>query len=145
MTSNIGSERLLSEVGDKGVIEDATKNAIQKQLHEYFRPEFLNRLDEVVFYTPLSRREVKSIINLLVADIEKRLEDKHITLELTEAAKDYIVETSYDVHFGARPLKRFLQQKLETLLGREIIKGSVVDYDNLIVDRNDQGLVIRKK
>ncbi len=145
MTSNIGSERLLSEVGDKGVIEDATKNAIQKQLHEYFRPEFLNRLDEVVFYTPLSRREVKSIINLLVGDIEKRLEDKHITLELTEAAKDYIVETSYDVHFGARPLKRFLQQKLETLLGREIIKGSVVDYDNLIVDRDEQGLVIRKK
>ncbi len=145
MTSNIGSERLLSEVGDKGVIEDATKNAIQKQLHEYFRPEFLNRLDEVVFYTPLSRREVKLIINLLVGDIEKRLEDKHISLELTEAAKDYIVETSYDVHFGARPLKRFLQQKLETLLGREIIKGSVVDYDNLIVDRDEQGLAIRKK
>ncbi len=145
MTSNIGSERLLSEVGEDGLIRDETKQAIRSQLHEYFRPEFLNRLDDIVFYTPLSKDEVKEIIGLLIADIERRLEDRHITLELTDAAKYQVIDTAYDVHFGARPLKRYLQQKLETLLGREIIKGNIEDYDQLVIDVQAGQMIIHKK
>lgn len=143
MTSNIGSELLLQEVGEDGKILEKTRTAIQAQLHGYFRPEFLNRLDEIVFYTPLSKLEVKDIIDLLVVDIENRLKDRHIGLQLTDAAKDLIIESSYDVHFGARPLKRFLQQKLETLLGREIIKGNVKDRDDIVVDVDGSEIVIR--
>jgi ATP-dependent Clp protease ATP-binding subunit ClpB len=145
MTSNIGSDRLLSEVGEDGVIQEETKQAIRKQLQGHFRPEFLNRLDDIVFYTPLSKEEVKVIIGLLIADIEHRLEDRHISLELTDAAKSLVIDTAYDVHFGARPLKRYLQQKLETLLGREIIKGHVADYDQLIIDVHEGNLLIQKK
>ncbi|WP_430883399.1 ATP-dependent chaperone ClpB [Fusibacter sp. JL216-2] len=145
MTSNIGSELLLKDVGQDGLISEKTKASIQALLHGHFRPEFLNRLDEIVFYTPLAKHEVKDIIDLLVVDIERRLEDRHISLELTEAAKDLIIESSYDVHFGARPLKRYLQQKLETMLGREIIKGHVKDQDDLVVDVEDGALSIRIK
>ncbi len=134
MTSNIGSDKLLNEVTEEGQITEATKQSIRTELYQYFRPEFLNRLDEIVFYTPLIKSEVRMIIDLLVKDIEKRLESRHIRLSLTERAKDYVIESAYDVHFGARPLKRFLQQKIETLLGREIIKGNIKDNQPLSID-----------
>ena len=97
------------------------KNNANAALKEFFSPEFLNRLDEIVFYKPLRKEEISKILELLIKDLERRLEDKHIKLELTQEAKDYLIENGYDEIYGARPLKRFVQKKLETLIAKEIL------------------------
>lgn len=145
MTSNIGSDVLLREVGDDGLLTEGTRNTITQSLTGHFRPEFLNRLDEIVFYTPLTKEEIRSIVDLLIVDIEKRIAEKHITIELTDAAKDLMIEVAYDVHYGARPLKRYLQQKLETLLGREIIKGTVQEGDKVLVEGREGEVTLKVK
>lgn len=137
MTSNIGSELLFESVEAED-ISDAVRQEIHLLLRKHFRPEFLNRLDEIVIYKPLNKNEIKSIVQLQVKDIEKRLEHMYLSLDLTDAAVDHVVDSAYDIHFGARPLKRYLQKHVETLLAKAIIKDELSPYDNLILDYDNE-------
>ena len=113
-------------------------------LKKSFRPEFLNRLDEIVFYKPLEKTQISKILDLLIADLEKRIEDKHLTLELTKNAKNYIIENGYNPMYGARPLKRFMQSTLETFLAKKILEGEVHPNDNIVIDYKDNNFKIEK-
>ena len=143
LTSNLGSEYILEGINDKGEISKEAKEKVEQILKQSFRPEFLNRLDEIVFYKPLKKTEVRKILDLLIADLEKRLEDKHLTLELTENAKEYLIDNGYDSTYGARPLKRFVQKKLETLIARKILSQKIKPNTKIIVDYNGKGLIIK--
>ena len=111
-------------------------------LKQSFRPEFLNRLDEIVFYKPLRKNEISKILDLLIQDLEKRLEDKHIKLELTRSAKDYLIDNGYDEIYGARPLKRFVQKKLETLIAKKILTQEILPNSIIKVDCENNELKI---
>ena len=145
MTSNLGSNALLEDVGADGQISDETKEAITALLHRTFRPEFLNRLDEIVFYKPLSQNDMYQIIDLMTAALAKRMAEKSLHLEITEAAKDYIISHSYDPAFGARPIKRYLQTHVETLIARTIIAGELTEGETVIVDVKDGELSVEEK
>ncbi len=134
LTSNLGSNYLLEGVDANGEITQEARNQVEELLHHSFRPEFLNRLDEIVFYKPLTKDNITHIIDLIMKDLNKRLADKQLKCELTERAKDYIVETGYDPAFGARPLKRLVQRDIETLLARKIIAGDIDQGTTLVVD-----------
>ena len=123
LTSNLGSDIILENVTDTGEIREAGKEAVHALLRRSFRPEFLNRLDEIIFYKPLTKENVKAIVRLLFADLEKRMEEKQLRVEMTEAACAHIVDAAYDPVYGARPLKRYLQAKAETLIARRIIES----------------------
>lgn len=112
-------------------------------LKQNFRPEFLNRLDEIIFYKPLMKDEISQILELLIKDLEKRLEDKNITLKLTDKAKDYLIDNGYDEVYGARPLKRFVQKKLETLIARKILSEEILPGSKVTVDCKDGELIIK--
>ena len=127
LTSNLGSQFLLDGIGTDGEISQEARDQVNELLKRSFRPEFLNRLDEIVFYKPLTRENVTHIIDLMVTDLNRRLEDKQLTVELTPAAKDHIIEAAYDPIYGARPLRRYLQHTVETLISRKIVSGEVVD------------------
>jgi ATP-dependent Clp protease ATP-binding subunit ClpB len=128
MTSNIGSRHLLDDqVLGSGQISDASRNAVMADLRQHFRPEFLNRVDDTILFQPLGMDQITHIVDLLLADIQKRLVDRSITLTLTDAAKRHVAEAGYDPVYGARPLKRYLQHQIETRLGRAIIAGEVPD------------------
>ncbi|MDD7555111.1 ATP-dependent chaperone ClpB [Ruminococcus sp.] len=136
LTSNLGSDAILSGITADNEISPEAREQVEALLKRQFRPEFLNRLDEIVFYKPLAKAEIGAIVDLMLQDLEKRLSDKQITLRVTDRAKDHIIECGYDPLYGARPLKRFIQQKLETLIARAIIGDqlrtsgvAVVDYD----------------
>ncbi len=144
LTSNLGSEYILEGINDKGEISEEAKEKVNDLLKKSFRPEFLNRLDEIVFYKPLQKSEVSKILDLLVKDIEKRLEDKHITLELTQKAKDYLIENGYDENYGARPLKRFVTKKLETLIAENILKQNILPSSKVLIDCENDNLIIKK-
>ena len=134
LTSNFGSNYLLEGIDANGEITQEARNQVEELLHRSFRPEFLNRLDEIVFYKPLTKDNITHIIDLIMKDLNKRLVDKQLKCELTERAKDYIVETGYDPAFGARPLKRLVQRDIETLLARKIIAGDIDQGTTLVVD-----------
>jgi ATP-dependent Clp protease ATP-binding subunit ClpB len=140
MTSNIGSQFLLDGVTADGQIREGARQSVLHELRAGFRPEFLNRVDDIVLFKPLSRAEIKSIVDLQTADLRKRLAGRRIALELTEAARDFIAESAYDPVFGARPLKRFLQHQLETRLGRALIAGDIRDGAIITVDAGPEGL-----
>ncbi len=142
LTSNLGSDLILDGIKD-GELTGETREAIGALLRRSFRPEFLNRLDETVIYKPLSREDIRSIVDLLLSDLSARLKDKRLSLVLTEEAKEYVIENGYDPAFGARPLKRFLQSKLETLLARKLIADDPAPDTVLTADRNENGLYIR--
>ncbi len=142
LTSNLGSEYILEGINDKGELTEEAKTQVEKLLKQSFRPEFLNRLDEIVFYKPLTQTEIGKILDLLITDLNKRLADQEITIELTGKAKDYLIKNGYDPVYGARPLKRFVQKKLETLIAREIIKQTILPKQNVKVDYNGNELVI---
>ena len=142
MTSNLGSEFILDGIQDNGEISEKAKEEVEKLLKTSFRPEFLNRLDEIVIYKPLQKNQVSKILELLIIDLEKRLEDKHIKLELTENAKNYLIDNGYDEVYGARPLKRFVQKKLETLIAKEIIAQKILPNSKITVDCKDNELII---
>ena len=143
LTSNLGSEYILEGINDKGEISDEAKAKVEKLLKQSFRPEFLNRLDEIVFYKPLKKEEVEKILDLLIKDLEKRLEDKHLQLELTKEAKAYLIDNGYDGVYGARPLKRFVQKKLETLIARKILSQEIKPNTTIKVDYNGKELIIK--
>ena len=142
LTSNLGSEYILEGITDKGEISEETKENVNTLLKKSFRPEFLNRLDEIVFFKPLKKEEVTKILDLLIVDLEKRLEDKHITLELTDKAKEYLIDNGYDEVYGARPLKRFVTKKLETLIAENILKQEIKPSSKVNIDYENNQLVI---
>ncbi len=142
LTSNLGSQFLLDGIGADGEISQQARDQVNELLKRSFRPEFLNRLDEIVFYKPLTKDNVTHIIDLMVADINRRLEDKQLTVELTPAAKDLIIDAAYDPIYGARPLRRYLQHTVETLISRKIIAGEVEQGDTLAVDCRDGALTV---
>jgi ATP-dependent Clp protease ATP-binding subunit ClpB len=142
MTSNIGSQYLLEGVTADGQIKDGARDSVLRELQVNFRPEFLNRVDDIVLFKPLSRAEIKTIVALQTADLRQRLAGRRIALELTEAARDFIAEAAYDPVFGARPLKRYLQHQLETRLGRALIAGEIRDGATITVDAGSEGLTL---
>ena len=143
LTSNLGSDFILEGITENGDISEDAKEKVQQLLKQSFRPEFLNRLDEIVFYKPLKKNEISKILELLISDLEKRLEDKHIKLELSENAKKYLINNGYDEVYGARPLKRFVQKKLETLIAKKILTGKILPNSTVKIDCEDNELVIR--
>ena len=142
LTSNLGSQALLDGINEDGEISDAARNQVSELLKRSFRPEFLNRLDEVVFYKPLTRENITHIVDLLVDDLNRRLADKQLTVSLTPAAKEHIIETAYDPVYGARPLRRCLQHTVETLIGRKIIADQVESGAALTVDMQNGELTV---
>ena len=134
MTSNIGSTYLLEGIEDNGEIKQEARDMVEKDLRAHFRPEFLNRLDEIIMFKPLTKENIGGIVDLLMADLNKRLKDQELSIELTKAAKDYIIEGGYDPVYGARPLKRFVQKNVETLTARLILSGDVRADDRIIID-----------
>jgi len=145
MTSNIGSQYLLEKVGEKGVIDDDVRENVQSELRYVFRPEFLNRTDDIVLFKPLTRQEVKEIVKLVLKSLSSRLAEKDMDIEYTDKALDYIVDEGWNPEFGARPIKRFVQKHVETELGRLLIKGDIETGDTVLVDADENGLVISRK
>ena len=143
LTSNLGSEYILEGINDKGELTEEAKDKVEKLLKQSFRPEFLNRLDEIVFYKPLTQNEIGKILDLLIADLNKRLAEQEISVELTNSAKNYLITNGYDAIYGARPLKRFVQKKVETLIAREIIKQTILPKQKVTIDCKNDELVIR--
>ena len=145
LTSNLGSEYILEGIEDSGEISKEAQDKVNTLLKQSFRPEFLNRLDEIVFYKPLKKAEISKILDLLIIDLEKRLEDKHIRLELTDSAKNYLIDNGYDEIYGARPLKRFVQKKLETLIAKKILTQEILPNSLVTIDCVDNELCLVNK
>ncbi|MYF16516.1 MAG: AAA domain-containing protein, partial [Gemmatimonadetes bacterium] len=143
MTSNIGSPYLLEGVTDDGEIRESARDAVMAELRQQFRPEFLNRIDDVVLFKPLLLSEITKIVDLLIVDLRNRLSNRQIDLTLSEDAKGFIARKGFDPVFGARPLKRFLQHELETRIGRALISGDISDGAQIEVDVTDGDLVIK--
>ena len=143
LTSNLGSEYILEGINGKGEITQEAKDKVNELLKKSFRPEFLNRLDEIVFYKPLQKEQVAKILDLQIKDLEKRLEDKHITLELTQEAKNYLIDNGYDQVYGARPLKRFVTKKLETLIAQNILEQKISPSSKVLIDCENDKLIIK--
>lgn len=142
LTSNLGSSYILEGIGEDGQISETAKEQVSSLLKTQFRPEFLNRLDEIVFYKPLTRSEIYHIVDLQIADLRRRLEDKQLGVELTAAAKDYIVDQGYDPVYGARPLKRYIQSRVETLIAKLIIQAELKPRTVLTVDYDGKQLTV---
>ncbi len=140
MTSNLGSDIILDGIGKDGEICDEARAKVSALLKNSFRPEFLNRLDEIVFYKPLNQENIRGIVGLLIDDLRSRLKDKQLDIEVTPRAIDYIIESAYDPSFGARPLKRFIQSHIETLVARKIIGGNLEPDSTVRIDYNGSEL-----
>jgi ATP-dependent Clp protease ATP-binding subunit ClpB len=143
MTSNIGSDRLLDELSGGGQIDDTLRDEIMNRLRGHFRPEFLNRLDEIVLFKPLVRDQIRAILDLLLKDLHERIADRQLTIELTDEAREQIIDGAYEPQFGARPLKRYMQRHVETLLARALISGTVSEGQRVTIDAEEGQLVIR--
>lgn len=145
MTSNIGSMDLIEGIDDHGNISDESRNSVMDELKSRFKPEFLNRIDDIVMFKPLTKDDIYKIIEKQVSLLQKQLEDRQITIEIDESAEDLIIDKAYDVLYGARPVKRFIESNVETKLGRELIKGTVTDKDTVVITNIDGELGIKKK
>ena len=144
MTSNIGGEQLLEGIQDDKIPDDVRQNVLTA-LRRNFRPEFLNRVDEIVVFKPLSLEEIEQIVDLLLDQLRKRLSEREIKLELTEPARKHLARNGYDPVYGARPLKRYIQRELETRLGRKIISGEIPDNSTVKIDDKNGDLIISVK
>ena len=142
LTSNIGSTYLLDGIDDKGNIKEGVEELVMGDLRNNFRPEFLNRLDEIIMFKPLNKDNIGSIINLLINDVNRRLEDKELKVVLTDAAKDFVVEHGFDPMYGARPLKRYIGNTLETIIARKLIAGQIKNGDTIVVDGANENIDI---
>lgn len=145
MTSNIGSSYLLEGMDQKGVISDEANRQVMEALRAHFRPEFLNRLDEIIHFKPLTKEDIYDIIDLLIADVNKRLADKEVSISLTPKAKNFVVEGGYDPQYGARPLKRFLQKHVETLAAKLMLEGNIPVDSVIEIDVSDNKLIAVSK
>ena len=144
MTSNIGSAYLLEGIQPDGKIKQESEDMVMGALRNHFRPEFLNRLDEIIMFKPLTKENISRIITLMIADLNKRLANQDITLELSDTAKDYIIEGGYDPTYGARPLKRYLQKNVETLAAKMILSGEIQTEDTIVIDVLEGKLTARR-
>ncbi len=145
LTSNLGSNYILEGICEDGQISPEARNQVEQLLKKQFRPEFLNRLDEIVFYKPLTKDEICTIVDLQIQDLNERLEEQQFSIELTPQAKDYVVDQGYDPVYGARPLKRFIQSKIETLIARRIIEGNVLPRSTFIVGYNGSTFTVETR
>ena len=145
MTSNIGSPYLLEGIEENGEIKQEAREAVERDLRAHFRPEFLNRLDEMIMFKPLTKDNIGGIVELLLADLNKRLKDQELSIELTKAAKDYIIEGGYDPVYGARPLKRYVQKYVETLTAKLILAGNISTGSRIVIDVENDELVAHEK
>ena len=145
MTSNIGSTYLLDGIDENGEIKEESESLVMNDLRAHFRPEFLNRLDEIIMFKPLTKKDIYEIVELLIQDLNKRLQDSQVKIELTEAAKQFVVDGGYEPMYGARPLKRFLQKNVETLAAKLILSGEIGAEDTILIDVEDGALKARVK
>ena len=145
MTSNLGSDIILDGIGDDGEISDQAREGVNDLLRRTFRPEFLNRLDEIVFYKPLTKDDIGKIVELLFKDLEKRLADKHIRLTIDESAKNYIIDTAYSPIYGARPIKRFIQSEAETIIARKLIADNPAPGTEFCLAADENRLMVTAK
>ena len=145
MTSNVGSPYLLEGIEENGEIKQEAREAVERDLRAHFRPEFLNRLDEMIMFKPLTKENIGGIVELLLADLNKRLKDQELSIELTKAAKDYIIEGGYDPVYGARPLKRYVQKYVETLTAKLILAGNISAGSRIVIDVENDELVAHEK
>jgi ATP-dependent Clp protease ATP-binding subunit ClpB len=142
MTSNIGSPHLLEGVTARGEITEQARAAVLREMRQHFRPEFLNRVDDIVLFKPLTFEEITRIVDLLTAELRKRLADREIQLDLTDAAREFVARKGFDPVYGARPLRRFLQHELETRIGRALIAGNVLEGATIRVDADGDALTV---
>jgi ATP-dependent Clp protease ATP-binding subunit ClpB len=143
MTSNIGSPYLLEGATADGEIAADARDAVMGELRSHFRPEFLNRVDEIVLFKPLTLAEIELIVDLQIADVQRRLTHRRLTLELTEAARELIAREGFDPVYGARPLRRFIQREVETRIGRALLTGEIRDGAAIMLDAEGDELVVR--
>ena len=142
LTSNIGSQFLIEGVTDRGEIQEAARDAVMRELRAHFRPEFLNRLDDIVLFRPLTLPEIERIVDLLTAELRKRLAERQVGLELTPEAREFVARSGYDPVYGARPLKRFLQRQLESRIARALISGEAGEGAVVRVGVADDALTV---
>ena len=142
LTSNLGSPYILDGIEAGGEISQGARDEVDKLLKSQFRPEFLNRLDEIVYYKPLQKTEILKIVDLMLDELRKRLEDKQVGIKVTDRAKQAVIDQGFDPSYGARPLKRFIQRKIETLAAKKIIAGEVEPGSVINVDYNGENFVI---
>ncbi|MBQ7784226.1 MAG: AAA family ATPase, partial [Oscillospiraceae bacterium] len=142
LTSNLGSDFILEGIDENNEIRQDAREQVEKLLRAHFRPEFLNRLDEIVFYKPLSKKEIYPIIDLMLNGLRNRLKEKQLDIEITEAAKEHIVREGYDPIYGARPLKRYIQSKLETLIARKMIAEDLEPFTVIRADSDGEKLFL---
>ena len=140
LTSNIGAQTMLSSIEESGTITPACEAMVAEELKASFRPEFLNRLDETILFRPLARENLYAIIDLMLADVNARIRDRELTISLTDAAKDHILEAAYDPIYGARPLKRYLQKTVETMAAKLILEDAVAQDGRIVIDVKDGAL-----
>ena len=145
MTSNIGANYLLEGIKDDGSIDEQSQEMVMGDLKAHFRPEFLNRLDETIMFKPLTKDNVGKIVDLMVKELSDRLADQALSLELTDAAKQMVVDNGYDPVYGARPLKRYLQNYVETLTAKKILSGDVHAGDTIVLDVKDGAFTVSTK
>ena len=145
MTSNIGANYLLDGIREDGTMEDEAETAVMNQLRGHFRPEFLNRLDEIIMFHPLTKTNISDIIQLLITELNERLSDRELKIELTEEAREFVTDQAYDPSYGARPLKRYLQKHVETLSARLILQGEVGSGDVILIDVKEGRLSADRK
>ena len=145
MTSNIGSPYLLDGIDESGNIKEEAQELVMNDLRAHFRPEFLNRLDEIIMFKPLTKENIGNIVDLMVKELDKRLADQELSLKLTDAAKNMVVDKGYDPVYGARPLKRYLQNYVETLAAKKILSGDVHAGDTLVLDVENGEFVCRSE
>jgi ATP-dependent Clp protease ATP-binding subunit ClpB len=145
MTSNMGSPYLLEGMTEQGEIKEEAREQVMTQLRRHFRPEFLNRVDDLILFKPLTVNDIKGIVEKLLQNLERRLAERHIDIKLTDEARSYIAKEAYDPIYGARPLKRFIQKYIETKLARELIAGTIDDYDEVMIDVKENSFIIHKR
>ena len=145
LTSNLGSPMILEGMDENGNISEEARKEVDTLLKQKFRPEFLNRLDEIIMFKPLTKSNIGKIVDLMVGELDKRLADQELSLELTDAAKDQVIENGYDPVYGARPLKRYLQKYVETLAARKILSGDVHAGDTLVLDVQNGEFIVTVK
>ena len=145
MTSNLGAQNLMEGVRDDGEIQEFARDQVMTELRHTFRPEFLNRVDDIVLFKPLRLEEIRRIVELLTDDLRKRLADREIGLEIDEAATTWLAEKGFDPAYGARPLRRFMQRELETRIGRALIGGDIIPGTTILVGLRDGELHIDRR
>ncbi|MBP5415656.1 MAG: type VI secretion system ATPase TssH, partial [Lachnospiraceae bacterium] len=143
MTSNVGSDVIQDYIA-KGKPMNSCREEVMGILKGCVRPEFLNRIDEIIMFKPLTKDNIKNIVGLIISDLNRRLADRELKISLTDKAADFIVDQAYDPVYGARPLKRFIQKHIETLVGKAILEGRAKDGDSVVIDVNDGTLVINQ-